>query len=182
MESLLLVLQAALLLISCALSWYFRDINTTVALVVLGVTLFGLLFHLFIVVEGVVSLSFPYQTPVAHILWHIPHILGVLRSVIFPIIEGFRCYHAFTDIANEYQKGKFPSLVVMLPVAILLLPIPPAIDFLLTMKHTISGSIESVRLHLQLEQQIALLDLYCISWTLQILLDGPVHLSALNCL
>ena len=68
MESLPMMLQAALLLLGCALSRYFWDVNTTVASVVFGVISFGLLFYLFIVVEGVASPSCPYQTPVAHVL------------------------------------------------------------------------------------------------------------------
>ena len=52
MESLPLMLQAALLLFGCALSRYLWEINMTIALVVLGVTSFGILFHLFIVIAG----------------------------------------------------------------------------------------------------------------------------------
>ena len=93
MDSIPLMLQVALLLLGCALSRYFWDANTTVASVVLGVTSFGLLFYVFIVVEGVASPSFPYQTPVAHILRHIPCILGAPRSVIFTVIERSLCYY-----------------------------------------------------------------------------------------
>ena len=52
MELLPLTLQVALLLLGCALSRYFWDINTTVASVVLGVTSFGLLFYFFIMIGG----------------------------------------------------------------------------------------------------------------------------------
>ena len=50
MESLPLMLQAALLLLGCALSRYLWEINMTVALVVLGITSFSVLFYLFIVI------------------------------------------------------------------------------------------------------------------------------------
>ena len=68
MESLPLMLQAALLLLGCALSRYFWETSTTVASVVLAVTSFGVLFYLFIVFAGATSVSCPYQTPGAHIL------------------------------------------------------------------------------------------------------------------
>ena len=67
MGSLPLMLQVALLLLGCALSRYLWEIDTTVASVVLGVTSFGVLFYLFIVVAGAVFASCPYQTPGAHI-------------------------------------------------------------------------------------------------------------------
>ena len=50
MESLPLMLQAALLLLGCALSRYLWEINTTVASVVLGVTSIGVLLYLFIII------------------------------------------------------------------------------------------------------------------------------------
>ena len=98
LESLPLILQAALLLLGCALSRYLWDINKTVASVVVGATLFGVFFFLFIVVAGVASASRPYQTPVAHTLRNIPHILCVLRSVVFPRIEVPPCYFVTTGI------------------------------------------------------------------------------------
>ena len=85
MESLPLMLQAALLLLGCALSRYLWEINTTVASVVLGVTSSGVLFYLFIVIAGATFVSCPYQTPGAHILRHILkilcHIPGTLRYI-----------------------------------------------------------------------------------------------------
>ena len=68
MELLPLILQVALLLLGCALSQYLWGINTTIASVVLGVTVFGVIFYVFIVVAGAVFVSCPYQTPVAQIL------------------------------------------------------------------------------------------------------------------
>ena len=68
MESLPLMLQFALLLLGCALSLYLWGINMTVALVVLGVTSFGVIFYAFIVIAGTVHVSCPYQTPGAQIL------------------------------------------------------------------------------------------------------------------
>ena len=60
MESLPLMLQAALLLLGCALSRYLWGINLTVASVVLSVTLVGITFYAFIIVAGADSESCPY--------------------------------------------------------------------------------------------------------------------------
>ena len=73
MQSLPLMLQIALLLLGCALSRYLWEINTTVASVVLGVTLFGVIFYLFIVVTGTASETCPYQTPGSRILCYLVH-------------------------------------------------------------------------------------------------------------
>ena len=85
MESLPLMLQAALLLLGCALSRYLWEIDITVASVVLGMTSFGVIFYLLIVVAGTVSESCPYQTPGAHIFRLIlqsfrHHLLPTLHS------------------------------------------------------------------------------------------------------
>ena len=63
MESLPLMLQAALLLLGCALSRYLWEISIIIASVVLCVTSFGLLFYLFILIAGTAWESCPYQTP-----------------------------------------------------------------------------------------------------------------------
>ena len=83
MEALPLMLQFALLLLGCALSLYIWEIDKTVASVVLGVTLFGLICYAFIIIAGTVSASCPYQTPGAlmlRYLWQkVPN-----RSTFFP--------------------------------------------------------------------------------------------------
>ena len=96
MEPLPLMLQAGRLLLGCALSRYLWEINTTVASIVIGVTSSGVFFFLFIAVAGAASPSCPYQTPAAHILRHIPHILGVLYSVVVLRIEASLYYITFT--------------------------------------------------------------------------------------
>ncbi|KAF9783440.1 hypothetical protein BJ322DRAFT_152244 [Thelephora terrestris] len=67
-ESLPLMLQVALLLLGCALSKYLWEIDTTVAVVVAGVTSFGVLFYLYIVAVGVFSIDCPYQTPATNLI------------------------------------------------------------------------------------------------------------------
>ena len=65
MESLPLILQVALLLLGCALSRYLWEIDAAIASVIIGVTSFGVLFYLFILMAGIPSESCPYQTPVS---------------------------------------------------------------------------------------------------------------------
>ena len=79
MESLPLMLQIALLLLGCALTRYLWEIDVTVASVVLAVTSFGLIFYIFVVVAGAISVICPYQTPGARILRHI--LLSAFRSI-----------------------------------------------------------------------------------------------------
>ena len=71
MESLPLMLQAALLLLGCALPRYLWGINIIVASVVIGATSFGILFCLFITVAGAASESCPFQTPGVIVLRYI---------------------------------------------------------------------------------------------------------------
>ena len=71
LDSLPLMLQAALLLFGLALSRYLWEINITVASIVLGVTSFGVLFYVLVVIAGTALESCPYQTPGAHVLRHI---------------------------------------------------------------------------------------------------------------
>ena len=121
MESLPLMLQGALLLLGCALSRYLWETNTTIASVVLGVTSFGVLFYLFIIVAGAVSVSCPYQTPGARlfrlvlnilrlildILCGIPHILRRFSSILRGIVHTlnmlqqgfFRCVEKYVEIS-----------------------------------------------------------------------------------
>ena len=91
MESLPLMLQGALLLLGCALSRYLWDISIVVASVVIGVTSFGLVFYLFIIVAGAASESCPYQTPGSHILRHLgPQVWSTIRSVLGKsVVIGF---------------------------------------------------------------------------------------------
>jgi hypothetical protein len=55
MESLPLMMQVALLFLGLSLSRYLWEINITIASVVLGATMFGVLFYLFIVIAGTAS-------------------------------------------------------------------------------------------------------------------------------
>ena len=91
MESLPLMLQTTLLLLGCALSRCVWEIDVTIASAVLGVTSFGVIFYLFIVIAGTVSESCPYQTPAARVLRRIfRHFLSALHSASTFIVVATR--------------------------------------------------------------------------------------------
>jgi hypothetical protein len=62
-ESLPVMLQIALLLLSCGLSRYVWSVNTSIARVVISFTVLGVIFYLGIVIAGTSSYECPFQTP-----------------------------------------------------------------------------------------------------------------------
>ena len=62
-EGLPIILQIALLLLACGLSRYMWSVNTSVARVVVSLTVLGFLFYIGIVVAGTWSYECPFQTP-----------------------------------------------------------------------------------------------------------------------
>ena len=117
MEALPLMLQVALLLLGCALSWYFWKINTTVASVILAITSFGVLLYLLIIFVGAASQSCPYQTPGARILRGIPRlILDTPYRIddLSRLAQDFfhRIYGIFHRISNAFHRvrGTFHAL------------------------------------------------------------------------
>jgi hypothetical protein len=64
-ESLPVMLQIALLLLTCGLSRYMWSVNTSVAWVVISFTVLPTLFYFGIVVAGTSSYECPFQTPVS---------------------------------------------------------------------------------------------------------------------
>ena len=133
MESLPLMLQAALLLLGCALSRYFLGIDIAVASVVLGVTLVGIILYIFIVVAGAASESCPYQTPGARFFRYIfPHILlPALRSTptaisklpIFVFNLPVLVFSALSSIRSKF--GLSPPFSYQPPVGRRLSPVRP---------------------------------------------------------
>jgi len=207
MEALPLMLQIAFLLLGCALSRYLWEINTAVALVVVGVTFFGALFYIFIIVVGAISVSFPYQTPGAKILrgtpgafYHIldilrrlldvphwiPHITGMLHSALSASVKGSICCEVLPRAWRAFKE----SLCSVRGIAVSLLIIPVLffgliVDVYLLGRAIVWGLIGFFsRVYSQLlqglEHQTDVLDMHCILWTLRTSLDGPVRLSVLN--
>ena len=67
-EILPIMLQIALLLLSCGLSRYVWSVNASVARVVISFTVLGVLFYVGIVVAGTSSYECPFQTPASTVL------------------------------------------------------------------------------------------------------------------
>ena len=206
MESPPLMLQAALLLLGCALSRYFWEIDTTVASVVLGVTSFGALFYISIVVAGAVSVSCLYQTPGAQILRGIPdtlhHILDIFRrlpdlprwflrvtsmlhSVFSAFVKESFCCEILPETwrVNETPRSLRGIVVPCLIIPVLLIGlIMDAWRLGLAIFHRLVSFFRGVYSRLQqgLEHRTVASDVRCILWTLQTSLDGPVRLSVLK--
>ena len=70
-ESLPIMLQIALFLLTCGLSRYMWSVNTSVAHVIIFFTVLGILFYIGIVVAGTSSYECPFQTPASIALRHL---------------------------------------------------------------------------------------------------------------
>jgi len=189
MESLPLMLQFALLLLGCTLSLYLWGINTTIALVVLSVTSFGVVFYTFIVIVGAVHMSCPYQTPGAQILRYLHQ---TLHPVLITAINGSKTVGLVT---SWWRKITAVELSVLGTVAVLLrtlvLPIPLAFvlpaDAYLLMLAIVRASVNIPRMVCgwfrdALRPQTVVLDLQCIIWVLQTSLDKFIQLLTLELL
>ena len=184
MESLPLMLQVALLLLGCGLSRYLWDTNITIASVVIGVTAFGLLFYLFILVAGTASEECPYQTPGSRIFRYLgPQAVSIFGSIfkwstLGKLVRSSWGGPLFWMFIGAGTPIWFACDVCRLGRAVVLaLPV--------TARHVIHWTRNWLRrISLTPEQtsdhQPAVLGLPCISWTLQTFLDKPVHLSTLK--
>ena len=132
MESLPLMLQAALLLLGCALSRYLWEVNITVASIIIGFTSFGMIFYIFILTAGSTSESCPYQTPGSRALCYLgPRAKKVLNSTTSVIRECFRKSKIKDAIASNVQYHHPWSRGRIIPFMrdmILELPLALAID------------------------------------------------------
>ena len=107
LESLPLMLQIALLLLGCALCRYLWEIDNTIASVVLGMTSFGVVFYLFIVIAGTAFESCPYQTPAAHLFRHVTH---YLRHRLPPTLRSGSAIISvvlFSNSSRLFQASRF---------------------------------------------------------------------------
>ena len=202
MESLPLMLQAALFLLGCALSRYLWEIDTTVASVIIGFTSFGILFYLFIVVAGAASVNCPYQTPGAYIIRHIlsciprhifsrilshtlPRVLDALLSVsraLYASIKGSHCCVLLIRVWNRFNW--IWVAVLFLPVFLIGLAMDTChlgqaiVMTLVVFPRRMRGRLP--RGSFTLKRRLDVLDLDCISWVLKTSLDRAVHLSTLD--
>ena len=86
-ESLPVMLQVALLLLACGLCKHMAFINTTVAGVLITLTVLGVLFYLGMLIVGASSYECPFQTPLSttlHSVWETtrPHMVAILSPII----------------------------------------------------------------------------------------------------
>ena len=189
MESLPLMLQAALLLFGCALSKYLWDVDIAVASVVISVTSFGVFFYLFIVVAGTVSDSFPYQSPATNIVCRV---YDLLRSAHTLWVKNSEIY----DMTTMWWGDVSSRSAFMIFLTVLLYPLMLLITFFLdlfklgqaTFRATVAPIRRASRLILgtpptptqAFYSHRTGLDFFCISWMLQTSMDKTIKLSALN--
>ena len=192
MESLPLMLQVALLLLSCALSRYLWEISMTVASIVIGITSFGVLSYLFIVIAATAYENCPYQTPGAHILRH--YLLPVLRSTSsnFGTCETFSMLHFWWEgLTDPKSWGSASTIGSLLLFPLPLLSISLAIDLFRLGRAALRllvdyyrkvyhGSITTFLRTRHRDQKTVTSDLRCVSWVLQTSLDKAFHLTALE--
>jgi len=192
MESLPLMLQFALLLLGGALSLYLWGINTTVASVVVGIASFGVAFYALIVVAGTASVSCPYQTPGAQVL---RHIFTMFNSALSSLADGSVCVSSLVSCYDSvWERGVPVYILPFVPVWFLLSPFVLVYDIYRFVRKMIVGVLTLARRTYKrfrwprspqvdgLIQQVAALDLRCISWILQTSLDKDVRLSTLKSL
>ena len=193
MESLPLMLQAALLLLGCALSRYLWDVSIAVASVVIAVTSLGIIFYLSIIVAGAVSESCPYQTPGSLILRHLgPKVWRTIRLVPPALRSAFE-ESLVVMIVSKLAAGHDPwcsrNKIIFSLMGLALFPVAFTFDvcflaiwglYALSVGtyHLILNAIN--RLQQKLAQQTTPSQLRCISWTLQTSLEKPVHLTTLK--
>ena len=197
MESLPLMLQAALLLLGCALSRYLWEIDTTVASVTLVATSFGLIFYLSIILAGAAFVNCPYQTPGSRIL---RSAASTVASATSAISSAFRRVSECSETVEMFQLNTETHrpwwsrnnilhflrdvLHELLPVLAidgrrLIQAVLRSLVAFARRVYTLSPGVFSAQAHGS-DQQTTLLDLHCISWMLHTSLDKGDHLSTLE--
>ena len=191
MESLPIMLQVALLLLGRALSRYLWEISRTVAWVVIGVTSFGLLFYLFIIVVGSVWESCPYQTPGSFVLRYLA--LKIPKKIHSAAANALHASEVIQNLTNVWNNTSF---AIFFGLLVVVAPVWFVSDFFRLGRAAVGKlkalSIGAYRLLRRIyvsfrlsltqgfNQQTAKLDLRCILWTLQISLEPLVRTSTLK--
>ncbi|KAF9780489.1 hypothetical protein BJ322DRAFT_295883 [Thelephora terrestris] len=189
MDLLPLMLQGALFLLGCALSLYLWGIDRTIASVVLCVTLLGVLFYLFTVVAGTVSVHCPYQTPHARLFRYIAHhtlppIPRMLESASISIKNGSKSIEVLKYCIKQYRQQPcaiaFPLYFLVLPALLLYDALLLVVAMFRALRDLAGkayvwfyGTRKSV-------PGTDLLDIQCISWILRASVEKKAHLSALK--
>jgi hypothetical protein len=127
-ESLPIMLQIALLLLSCGLSRYVWSVNISVARVVISFTVLGVIFYIGIVIAGTSSYECPFQTPASTALralrgkgmiWRSLASLSLPRVISFVYVtwkdlqQGLMSrYHRIRDAMVNPRPWEISSLTV----------------------------------------------------------------------
>ncbi|KAF9782346.1 hypothetical protein BJ322DRAFT_215753 [Thelephora terrestris] len=173
MECLPLMLQAALLLLGCALSKYLFTINKAVAGVAVGFTSFGVLFYLLIVSAATLSYNCPFQTPLSLVIRYMIRFDDEHREYL----RRFRKWFGRTFIRRRRQQRPGSS-------------VPHAIRGLNTFDvAVIGGQAELAMENLDLQYPLFngktdcqgfVLDSKCIAWMFKTSTDADVILAIMK--
>ena len=179
LECLPLMLQIALLLLGSALSRYLWEINTAVASVVAGVTSFGALFYLSIIVAGITSDGCPYQTP-----W-----TSIIRYLLRLFAKNSALYGVPFETRGPLNKYRTTIAILKYPLVLLFAFVKDVFRFgratfrllIFSTHRARSWLFETSPISKQtLDYRAAWLDLRCISWMLRTSLDKTINLLTLN--
>ena len=189
MESLPLMLQFALLLLGCALSLYLWGINTTIALVVLGVTSFGVVFYAFIIFAGAVYVNCPYQTPGAQILRYLHQNLPPVPIAAINRLETVGLITEWWHNAKGFKCSAEGAILLLgftlvLPIFLLFFLSIDACRFMIAIVRASVNIVQRVCgcFWGASDPQTVVLDLQCIIWVLQTSLDKVIQLLTLELL
>ena len=215
MESLPIMLQFSLLLLGCALSQYLWTMDTTIAVVILGATSFGVLAYILILITGTFNQSCPYQTPGSHSIRYLWRKSQSLRGSFYTTYSSFRKIHVGSTFitllrrerrwASEpwwsgdnvwwYLMHVTPRLPAMLAYDIFSVVRIPLMSGFVCMRRIYHHFFMTPKSPEPLlpngvsfdiinasEQQIHILDSYCISWMLGTSLDRDLIVVALELL
>ena len=174
------MLRVALLLLGCVLSKYLWEIDTTVNSVVIGVTSFGVLFYLFVLVAGATLDGCPYQVPWTHVIRYLPG-LFVKNSALYGILF---------EIQGHPDKYKVTIRILMYPLVLLAAVVLDAFRFgrmtfrslqVVSALKACSWLFGTSTIQKQTsDYQATKLDFRGVSWMLQTLLDKTINFLTLN--
>ena len=182
------MLQAALLLLGCALSKYLWEVDTTVASVVLGVTSFGVLFYLFTVAAGSTSDSCPYQTPTTNTLRRVPRLLRPAYALFVNHSDMHGSSIAWWSGVSRLPVSQIIWNILVYPFVLLIAFTADVVKVARLAFRSLANFARRARVWpfgtrllpgQALEDRATRLDLRCLSWILQTSSDKTTKASAL---
>ena len=168
MESLPVALQLALLLLGSGLSQYMWTINQTIAGTIIGVTGFGILLYIAIVVAGTISYECPFQTPLSLTLraFGAHRAFSHLRTFLYARIN---CISSFITLARSRIAVRTDANVPPRSLDI------PHMEYLFFSEE---GLLKPDRM--QFDRRRNQSDALCVGWTLDTITDPEVMDVALR--